>query len=482
MIYGTHVFLGPSLDLETAQSILPQAHYHNPIECGDIIRLLRLEPKKLIIIDGLYETVPAVWHKEILLCLELGIEVWGAASMGALRAAELHHFGMNGFGFVFRAFKAGALQDDDEVAVLHQSAAGNFKPINEAMIDIRMTCKQAFLDKVITREEKKALINYCKAQFYPYRSLKRAVEQCDLKNRDRMQLWFNEHNIKDVKKIDAIGVLKYHRNRGEPNPLPNPAVCTPKTIFLNSLTFESNLTPFKLARPWLPPIEKQLQVIYQESPQDYMLIAEMAAFTIRLFSLITQNTASIDNDVLQEYIVQNRLYSPEHDFYQYKDHSILSGVYALICQVVCLEHVTQETIEHNILILGHYYGFSSDIARQCAPILRKLYVLIFAVVKQMDSTLLLTDDTIDFYLKNVVRYRNYDSETFKTWLHPTHIDKNVFIQFVFNYIKVTFPRFYPSYHYYQWIYDAYNLCKKNLGSRCREEQEDPEYELTQQAS
>ena len=482
MIYGTHVFLGPSLDLETAQSILPHAYYHNPIECGDIIRLLRLEPKKIIIIDGLYETVPAVWHKEILLCLELGIEVWGAASMGALRAAELHHFGMKGFGLVFKAFKAGVLQDDDEVAVLHQSAANKFKPINEAMVDIRITCKQAFLDKVITREEKKALIDYCKAQFYPYRSLKKAIEHGDLKSRDRMQLWFTEHKIKDVKKIDAIGILKYHSKKGEPLSLTSPTVSTPKTIFLNSLTFGSNLTPFKFSRLWLPPIEKQLQVIYQESPQDYMLIAEIAAFTIRLFSLITQNTAHIDNDVLHEYIAQNKLYSPEHDFYQYKDHSILSGAYALICQVVCLEHLTQESVEHNIAILGHYYALSADTARQCAPILRKLYVLIFVVIKQMDSTLLLTDDTIDFHLKNVVRYRNYDGEMLKTWLHPTHIDKNLFIQFVFNYIRVTFPRFYPSYNYYQWIYEAYNLCKEILDSQCTDEQKDHEYELAQQTS
>ena len=49
---------------------------------------------RIAIIDGYFERMAAVWHKEILLALERGIAVWGAASMGALRAAELAPFGM----------------------------------------------------------------------------------------------------------------------------------------------------------------------------------------------------------------------------------------------------------------------------------------------------------------------------------------------------------------------------------------------------
>ena len=116
-MFNTHVYLGPSLDMETAMCLLPEAHYHPPIQCGDIIRLLRIEPQRIVIIDGLYEHVPAVWHKEIMLALELGVEVWGAASMGALRAAELHPFGMIGIGQVFQDFLDKKLNDDDEVAV-----------------------------------------------------------------------------------------------------------------------------------------------------------------------------------------------------------------------------------------------------------------------------------------------------------------------------------------------------------------------------
>jgi hypothetical protein len=45
--------------------------------------------------------------------------------MGALRAAELHTFGMVGVGRVFEGYRDGVYEDDDEVAVVH----GSRKPV-----------------------------------------------------------------------------------------------------------------------------------------------------------------------------------------------------------------------------------------------------------------------------------------------------------------------------------------------------------------
>ena len=83
-----YVFLGPSLPLDQARAIL-DAIYLPPVQQGDLLRLLELKPRYVGIIDGYFETVPAVWHKEILLAMSQGVHVFGAASMGALRAAEL---------------------------------------------------------------------------------------------------------------------------------------------------------------------------------------------------------------------------------------------------------------------------------------------------------------------------------------------------------------------------------------------------------
>jgi hypothetical protein len=55
-----------------------------------------------------------------LVALSKGVEVSGAASMGvALRAAELHPYGMIGIGRAYRLFRRGLLTDDDELAVIH---------------------------------------------------------------------------------------------------------------------------------------------------------------------------------------------------------------------------------------------------------------------------------------------------------------------------------------------------------------------------
>ena len=86
---------------------------------GRALRAALARPAIIGIIDGYFEVTPTVWHKEILWAMAQGIHVYGAASIGALRAAELDAFGMNGIGRIYEAFRDGILKDDDEVAVLH---------------------------------------------------------------------------------------------------------------------------------------------------------------------------------------------------------------------------------------------------------------------------------------------------------------------------------------------------------------------------
>ena len=85
----TCVFLGPSLALEEARACL-DATYLPPARRGDLRAAAEAHgATRLVLLDGYFEQVPSVWHKEILWALDRRLEVWGAASMGALRAAEL---------------------------------------------------------------------------------------------------------------------------------------------------------------------------------------------------------------------------------------------------------------------------------------------------------------------------------------------------------------------------------------------------------
>src|SRR6266851_3875937 len=162
------VFTGPTISAEDALQEL-EATYLPPVSQGDVYRAAVRKPLAIGIIDGYFERVPAVWHKEILWAMSQGIHVFGAASMGALRAAELEAFGMEGVGSIFEAFRDGALEDDDEVAVAHAGAEFDFRPGSEAMVDIRHTLGLA-LDAGVIRHKTRARIEAAaKARFYPDR-------------------------------------------------------------------------------------------------------------------------------------------------------------------------------------------------------------------------------------------------------------------------------------------------------------------------
>ncbi len=165
------VFCGPTISAAEVRKYidaicLPPAGY------GDVLRAVEMSPKPRVIaiIDGVFRTVPAVRHKEILWALSQGVHVFGAASMGALRASELHEFGMIGIGSIFRDYLSGRIEDDDEVAVEHGPSELGFLPLNEAMVDIRVTLEAAVRDGVIDRNTESRLADRAKQKFYAERS------------------------------------------------------------------------------------------------------------------------------------------------------------------------------------------------------------------------------------------------------------------------------------------------------------------------
>ncbi len=133
------VFAGPSLHgAEPATpSVSGACVFWPPAGRGDVLRALAHRPRALVVIDGYFHRVPAVTHQELLYALDSGVPVYGAASMGALRAAELAAFGMRGVGRVFAAYEAGELDGDDEVALVHAPAEYGYAPIGVALVEVR---------------------------------------------------------------------------------------------------------------------------------------------------------------------------------------------------------------------------------------------------------------------------------------------------------------------------------------------------------
>ena len=201
------VFLGPSLDTETARKIL-DVDYRPPAARGDIFKAVHAGTRIIGLIDGVFFQACAIAHREILYALEEGVKVIGASSMGALRASELDIHGMEGIGKIYELYKEGTLVSDDEVALLFDPET--FRPLSEPLVNIRYNLELAEDKGIITKEVEEKILEVAKSLYYPERDyeiiLSIAEEELnvDLK---RLKKFLREDK-RDLKREDAIEALK----------------------------------------------------------------------------------------------------------------------------------------------------------------------------------------------------------------------------------------------------------------------------------
>jgi TfuA protein len=205
------VFLGPSLDLAAAQSILA-ADYRPPAKRGDLLRAAEEGAGIIGLIDGVFHQESAVAHREILAAVKKGVRVVGASSMGALRAAEMDTLGMAGVGEIYRMYKSGELIADDEVALVFDPVTG--MSLSEPLINIRFTLKRAQNEGILNGPEHDLLLAAARAVFYPQRTYRSVVAKAgdaiSAMTKERFLAWVDTHAC-DQKREDAVAALEYIR-------------------------------------------------------------------------------------------------------------------------------------------------------------------------------------------------------------------------------------------------------------------------------
>ncbi len=212
------VFCGPTVDAATVRSVLPDADCRPPAAQGDIHSAMRDGADAIALIDGVFLDVPSVWHREILAALENGVAVYGAASMGALRAVECGPYGMVGVGRVVEAFASGRyapfedpFEDDDEVAVVHGPRELGSQPLSDSMVDLRECLARAEVAGVIDAETRDRVAGQLKALYFPERNFDRLVDFATERMKDGDMTALEERlrrNRCSQKREDALELLQ----------------------------------------------------------------------------------------------------------------------------------------------------------------------------------------------------------------------------------------------------------------------------------
>ena len=165
------VFCGMSISAAEAGALLPHASIRPPISRGELYKAREDGAQTLVVIDGIFNQRLAISPREVVDVARDGATVFGASSMGALRAAECWPAGVRGVGTIFRLYRAGLLDSDDEVAVA-TVAELDFRPISIPLINVRFAVACARREGLLSREQARQIVTAARGLHFVHRRWK----------------------------------------------------------------------------------------------------------------------------------------------------------------------------------------------------------------------------------------------------------------------------------------------------------------------
>ena len=211
------LFAGPSLagQFEKIRRDDPGLTISGPAVWGDIAKAVLNGATVLGIVDGCFEQTRAVWHKEILYALSEGVIVGGAASMGALRAAECAPFGMVGIGEIFRQYQCGELVDDSDVALVHATEEFGFQPLSEPRVNVLATLDEMMRANLLSALEWQSAAATARHTHYAefnYSTVLNSLPIADQRRIQRLIAWADRHRV-NVKRKDALELVEWIKSQ-----------------------------------------------------------------------------------------------------------------------------------------------------------------------------------------------------------------------------------------------------------------------------
>lgn len=200
------IFVGPSLyGVKKAPADLK---FCPPASLGDITRAVIQGADAIGLVDGIFGSAASVWHKEILFALSRNVKVFGASSMGALRAAECQRFGMVPVGKIAALYCNGHLQDDAAVALAHGPAELDFAPLSIPLVEFDLRLKRMNELDLLTLNEMQQLQQAAEAIFYADRSLAEVLRRSHIERHrwEDLERLYEKHTTSQ-KTSDALELI-----------------------------------------------------------------------------------------------------------------------------------------------------------------------------------------------------------------------------------------------------------------------------------
>jgi hypothetical protein len=162
-------FVGPTISRDEAERVCPGLDLRPPARRDDLYRERENGAWGFLIIDGVFMQEDAVSPREVVDVLDDGALVLGASSMGALRAADCWPAGARGIGLIYRLYRRGILESDEDVAVA-VSADGSDAAVSVPLVNVRSAVSRAVRRRLIDRATARQIVDAAAAIYYPQRT------------------------------------------------------------------------------------------------------------------------------------------------------------------------------------------------------------------------------------------------------------------------------------------------------------------------
>lgn len=204
------VTAGPTISSAEVKAIIAHAEVVAPIQFGDAFGYGLRRGDTLVVLDGSSLDAPPARQKELLALITDGVRVIGAGSVGALRAVECGEFGMEGYGWVYDAYRNDVLIADDEVWSVYGDADVGYPVIVDALVNIRHTMVRAVGENCVSEELAERLVSAAAGIPFTMRTWERILQEAGIDDTDAAALAKRLRRLRvDVMKDDAKVALRH---------------------------------------------------------------------------------------------------------------------------------------------------------------------------------------------------------------------------------------------------------------------------------